>query len=452
MKILKRSLIVLSGIGLVLIIKYVIQTLPIVTGYAAKVGCSCVFVGERSREDVLANELAHFPQSLGDIQISWNDSIVTGSVGGFFERQALFRKGLGCTLVAGMTEDEIKKQQVPAPPPLPYDPDTLPWPAGNRIDLEKLQASEYNEVRRAVDLAFEEKDPSKPVNTRAVLVVHKGHIVAEKYAEGFSAVKPQLGWSMTKSITNALIGILVKEGQLTTSDTELFPEWSNEEDPRARITLDDLLKMSSGLKWLESYYTLSPVTEMIYTQADMGTFASSFFMEYTPGEHWEYSSGTTNILSRKMRDLLGDAYHTFPYEALFHKIGMTNTLIEVDASGGFVASSYGWGTPRDWARFGLLYLNDGVWEGERILPEGWVSYSSAPIPQAPKGNYAVQFWHIPTEKPQIIPPDTYFAQGFEGQRVIIIPSKSLVIVRLGQTHFGNFDWESFISQVLRGLN
>ena len=451
MKILKRSLLVLTGIVLILVVRYIIQTLPIVTGYAAKVGCSCIFIGERTRDDVLANELGHFPQSLGDIQVDWTDSTVTGSVGGLFERKALFRKGLGCTLVAGLKEEDIRAQQFPSPVALTYDPDTLPWPSGNRIDQAKLRAPEYDRVRKAVDLSFQEDDPSRPVNTRAVLVVHKEQIVAEKYAEGFSQEKLQLGWSMTKSLTNAMIGILVKEGKLKITDNKLFPEWSGEEDPRSQITLDDLMKMSSGLDWLESYFTLSPVTKMIYTRADMGAYASSFPLEYTPGEHWEYSSGTTNILSRKIRDLLGNEYHTFPYQALFHKIGMTNTLIEVDASGSFVASSYGWATPRDWARFGLLYLNDGTWQGERILPAGWAAYSGTPIRQAPRGNYAVQFWHIPNEKPEEIPADTYFAQGFEGQRVIIIPSKDLVIVRLGQTHFGNFDWEGFIGRVLLAL-
>ena len=257
---------------------------------------------------------------------------------------------------------------------------------------------------------------------------------------------------MTKSFSNALIGTLIKDGKLRLADKGVYPKWQNSNDPRYEITLDHLLKMSSGLEWNESYFSWSPVVEMVYEKADMSDFAASFPLKYHPGTKWEYSSGTTNILLGIIKNVTGTDYYSYPYRELFHKIGMTRTILELDASGGFVGSTFGWATPRDWARFGLLYLNEGLWQGEQILPKEWIKYSSNPSPQAPNKIYAAQFWHAASDSPPEIPSDLYFAQGYEGQRIIIIPSRDIVIVRLGQTHFNNFEWNGFISSILRALN
>jgi CubicO group peptidase (beta-lactamase class C family) len=446
MKYFKRGVLIFLAVFLIVVGAYVYRMLPIVSGYSAKAACSCVFVGERTEESVRENELAYFPQSLGEFEINYSDSSAIGSVLGIVKSKAIYRKGLGCTLIVGMSEDEVREQNYGLPETADYDPDTISWPTGNVLDTSKISGININQLEAILNTAFEEKDPEKPVNTRAVLVVHIGRLVAEKYADGFNAKNRQLGWSMTKSVTNALTGILVQQGKIDLDAKGVFEEWKSDE--RNDITMNHLLQMSPGLEWLESYYTMSPVTTMLYKTPDMGAYTASFPKESEAGTSWEYSSGTTNMISRKIRQVTGDDYHRFPFRELFHKIGMTSAIMEVDASGSFVGSSYGWATPRDWARFGLLYLNDGVWEGERILPEGWVDYSSKQLVHAPDGIYAAQFWHHPKNGNPNIPADTYFAQGFEEQRVIIIPSKDLVIVRQGLAHFGNFDWDGLTMGVL----
>jgi CubicO group peptidase (beta-lactamase class C family) len=431
--------------------RYFFYMLPVFSAGAAKISCSCIYVGGRTLENVQKNELAYFPLNLNKIQIDEDRQTVTASIFGLAHRKAIYREGLGCTLVIGITEEEIRKQEIAGPPALAYNPDTLQWPAGNIIDSTFFQATEYKGLKKVVSNAFAEMNSEKPINTRAIVVVHKGRIVAEEYADGFKYDQPQLGWSMTKSFSNALIGILIRDGKLKLTNKNLLPKWQDPRDPRSEITLDHLLKMSSGLQWDESYFSWSPVVEMVYTQAKMSDYASSLPLEYKPGEKWEYSSGTTNILFDIIKNATGKNYHAFIYERLFHKIGMSRTVIELDGSGGFVGSTFGWATPRDWARFGLLYLNEGRWQGEQIISKEWIKYSSTPSSQAPNGTYAAQFWHISAEAPQAIPSDLYYAHGFEGQRVIIIPSKELVIVRLGQTHFENFEWNDFIVSILASL-
>lgn len=426
--------------------------LPVFTAGAAKTTCSCIYVGERTLESIQSNELANFPLNLNKIEIDEEHQSVTATIFGLGKRKAIYRKGLGCTLVVGKSEDEIRTQKIATPPQLTYDPDTIKWPMGNIIDSATYHSTKYATVKQVVSNAFLEKLPSKPVNTRAIIVVHKGQIIAEQYADGFNSSQPQFGWSMTKSFSNALIGILIKEGKLRLTDKGVYPKWQDPHDPRYEITLDHLLKMSSGLKWNESYFSWSPVVEMVYEKANMSDFAASFPSKYRPGAKWEYSSGTTNILFGIIKNVTGADYYSYPYRELFHKIGMSQTIIELDASGGFVGSTFGWATPRDWARFGLLYLNEGLWQGEQILPKEWIKYSSNPSPQAPDKIYAAQFWHTESDSPHEIPSDLYYAQGYDGQRIIIIPSKDIVIVRLGQTHFNNFEWNDFISLILRALD
>ncbi|GAB3165808.1 serine hydrolase domain-containing protein [Telluribacter humicola] len=452
MRLVKWLLIFLVCLALVGIGRYSYYMLPVFSAGAAKTTCSCMYVGGRTLESIQEFELAHFPLNLATIHLDKENQTVTASVFGLSARKAIYRKGLGCTLVVGITEEEIREQKIPLPPAMTYDPDTLPWPTGNIIDSTLLRTATSRRVQKAISQAFVEKDPDKPVNTRAVVVVYRGQILAEAYADGYAYDQPQLGWSMTKSLSNALAGILVDRGKLSLTAKGILPEWSNPEDPRYNITLDHLLKMTSGLQWDESYFSWSPVTRMVYTEANMSAFASSLPLEAPPGQEWKYSSGTTNAIFDLIKNTTGRNYHTFPYKELFHKIGMTSTLIELDASGQFVGSTFGWATTRDWARFGLLYLNGGMWEGQQILSNEWIAYSRCPGTQAPDGMYAAHFWRAGFDTPPHIPDDLYFAQGFDGQRLMIIPSKELIIVRLGQTHFENFDWDGFISSILIALD
>jgi CubicO group peptidase (beta-lactamase class C family) len=268
---------------------------------------------------------------------------------------------------------------------------------------------------------------------------------------------------MNKSITNALMGIMVKKRMLDIHQPAPVPEWQQPGDPRQAITLDQLLRMSSGLEFEETYAPLHDATNMLYESDDFAAYAARKPLKAQPDDRWSYASGTTNIVSRAIRKAIeeqGDPhYYSFIHKELFDKIGMTSAVLEPDASGTFVGSSYAFATPRDWARFGLLYLQDGVWNGERILPEGWVKYTTTPTAKAPKGEYGAHFWlnagtpGNPGSRPwPDAPLDTFAAKGFQGQRVVVIPSRKLVLVRFGATS-GKTAWQTnrLIRDVLTAL-
>ena len=257
------------------------------------------------------------------------------------------------------------------------------------------------------------------------------------------------------------MGILVKEGKLSLGERAPVPEWNDPDDARHRITMNDMLQMSSGL-WFEEHYsnTLANVNLMLWDRSDAAAYAASQPLYREPGSHWQYSSGTTNIIARIIRHVIGNQkeYFAFPRNALFNKIGMRSAVIEPDAAGNFIGSSLMFATARDWVRFGLLYLNDGVWEGERILPEGWVKYTTTPAPHAPEGKYGAHFWlnagdpNNPSKRdfPKL-PIDLFWASGYQNQSVVVIPSKKLVVVRLSMTHGEGWKLQEFILNILDAL-
>ena len=264
---------------------------------------------------------------------------------------------------------------------------------------------------------------------------------------------------MTKSVNNALVGILVKQGKLATDRPLAAPEWRRPGDPRAAIRLDDLMRMSSGLKFDENYSgAASDVAKDLFLAEDAGAYAASLPLEKPIGTHWAYSSGTTNIISRAVRLAIGNdpAYRLFPRRALFEPLGMQTAVLEPDPSGTFVGSSYMYASARDWARFGLLYLHDGVWNGKRILPEGWVKYSTTRSPADPSGAYGAQVWinagDSSGKRPHPnLPADAFFFLGHDQQNVVIIPSRDLVVVRLGYTPGRDWDLDAFVVHVLDAL-
>ncbi len=346
----------------------------------------------------------------------------------------------------------------PQPPGLAFP--TREWehaaPASGGADVEALG--------RALDEAFAERDPERPVRTRAVVVVHRGRVVVERYGAGFSASTRLLGGSMTKSVLNALLGIAVREGRLALDAPADLPAWRSAGDLRHAITLLELLRMSSGLQWNEGYEAspvVSDVIDMLYGEGhrDMAAFAATARLVDPPGSVFYYSSGTSLLLSELLRRAIagGDvAYHAFPRRELFAPIGMGSALLESDVSGTFVASSYSWATALDWARFGYLYLRDGVWAGSRILPQGWVDLSRTPAPASTEGEYGAHFWlnagpRDGTRPPPIpgAPRDLFYASGHEGQVVAIVPSRDLVVVRLGLTpRDGRFDVEAWLARLI----
>jgi CubicO group peptidase (beta-lactamase class C family) len=249
--------------------------------------------------------------------------------------------------------------------------------------------------------------------------------------------------------------VLIKDGKLNLEQPARLASW--QDDDRKRITLNHLLQASSGLGWSESYFLPgADFHQMFIHSDDKAAYAASRPLKHEPGTYFQYSSGTTNILSKIIRKRVGDkAYHRFPYDSLFYKIGMNSTILEPDASGTFVLSSYGYGTARDFARLGLLYLNDGIWNGERIFPEGWVDYSVTPAPAATRREYGAQIWLNRGEKGTGenkeypgVPEEAIIFDGFEKNYVVIVPSKDLVIVRLGVTHNRNFSLANLVNGVM----
>ena len=311
----------------------------------------------------------------------------------------------------------------------------------------------YDQIKRTLTYFFSEPDSGSLQNTKAVVVLYRDTLVAEQYAPGFAASTRMPGWSMAKSVTNALVGILVRQGKLSVYDPAPVAAW--QADERRAITLDDMLRMQSGLAWNESYFTVSNVTRMLFMSADMAQEAIQQPLAHAPGTEWSYSSGTTNALSGIIRQTAGDHYLDFPYRELFEPLGMQSVIWETDLSGTPVGSSYLFATARDWAKFGLLYLNDGVWKGKRILPSDWVAYTTTPVSRAPLRKYGAHFWlnageahHPQNRRFPDAPADMLFAEGFDGQNVFIIPSRQLVVVRLGVTTRGNFDQNRFLKELM----
>ncbi|PSM50520.1 serine hydrolase [Chroococcidiopsis sp. CCALA 051] len=425
------------------------QVLSIGTAYQAKQFCSGVFVSQRTPEsifnrDVLAEiaGLSTLEQSIVksiQVNIDRPQQSVTASILGLAKHQAIFRPGLGCTLVIDRSVQELRSQAQQLNLTPQQDRRWLTEKT-NQLPPEINQ----KQLTAAMDWIF-----SSQHDSRAVVIVYKGEIVAERYAPGFSAQMPLLGWSMTKSVMNALVGILVKQGKLSLTDKNLMPEWNHPGDRRSQITLDSMLRMSSGLKFDENEGNpLGNLIQMLFGQSNVAAYAASQPLEADPGSKWQYASGTSNILSRIVRRAIGDRdadYLTFPRRALFNPLGMSSAVIEPDASGTFIGSAFMYATARDWARFGLLYLQDGMWEGQRILPEGWVKYSRTPTPAAPKKNYGAHFWLMNVSTPSGHS-KIMTAQGFQDQYTAIIPSHQLVIVHLGRNK--NRTRQQFIPRVL----
>jgi CubicO group peptidase (beta-lactamase class C family) len=446
----------IMGVGYLLY--FCVNMFPVIAGYGAKNLCSCVYIQGRSEEDVISQEFNQFLGKFGTFSVNPADSSATGSVWFFTEKKAIYRKGLGCTLIVGTTEDELRGQNFYAwIKNRLIDNDTIVWPDGNKIAEGVPLGIDKGAINKIVSDFFVEKNPSTPYKTRGVVVVYDGMLVSEQYGDGYTSSTPQMAWSMTKGVSNALIGILVNEGRLKIDDPVSIDAWKY--DDRKNITINDLLHASSGLDWSEHYSRPSDATEMLFQTKDVGLFAISKKSASKPNEKFYYSSGTTNILSWIIRQEVGENfYHRFPYQRLFNKIGMNSAILEADPTGTYILSSYSYATPRDWARFGLLYANDGVWNGVRLLPEGWVKYTATPGPAAKQREYGAQ-WRLNVgekNKPETkrfpsVPDDALFLRGVEGQLLFVIPSKKLVVVRMGLSLHGDPDMDKFISDIIGAL-
>ncbi len=439
-----KFLVLVFGLSILVYIK---EALPIISGYGCKIVCSGVFVAGRTPEAVIRDDLGSFPLNFGTYTVDRTDSSVTGSVLGMATRVAVYRSGLGATLVSGMTEEVLKEQRIERAGMPAVEPDSVDWPMGDRVREERVNRGGMG-LSVAVGKAFGD-GRERRTGTRAVIVLYHGQIVAERYAPGFDRHTRLTGWSMTKGITNALVGILVNEGRLNIYQAAPVEAW--EEDQRSKITVADLLHMESGLRWWEFYAGPSDATQMLFKEKDMGAYAVRSAVRNPPRKVFNYSSGTANILSSIIRKAVPDSdYYRFPYEQLFYKTGMYSAVLEPDAGGTFVGSSYCYATARDWARFGLLYLQDGVWNGQRILPKGWVDFTQTGD-AATEDSYGALWWLNKGLRHPKLPADCYSCEGYEGQYIWVIPSRDVVVVRLACEHGGRLDPDAFVPGVLGSL-
>mgnify|MGYP000391715657 CR=1 FL=1 len=395
------------------------------TSLSAKLACSSKFITGLNDQQIVKDLSSYSPvANLVDIEYDLDNQRVNTHLYGMAAATAQFKVGVGCSLVA-KGNDSNKNLELSALPD-----NTLTWPAGSSAD--KIAPSVQDEVTNIM-----RSDNEKGYNTRALLVVKDGELIAEAYGPNITPATPLLGWSMAKSTTAILLAILEQQQMISRQQTQLFQEWKNDE--RANLTLTHLLQMSSGLGFDETYAPGSDATHMLFTAESASDVAIKSPLAHLPGKHFSYSSGTTNLLSRLISNTLGGDAQTvqnFVQAELFQPLGMTNSIFEVDTSGVMVGSSYLYSSGRDWARLGLLMLNDGVINEKRLLPSGWTEAAQAPNSSDNDKRYGYQFWLNSGERelrwPQL-PKDAYAMMGNRKQSVMIIPSKNVVLVRVGWT-------------------
>jgi CubicO group peptidase (beta-lactamase class C family) len=440
MKILRRAwgalLLLVAILALILWLKPP-ALLRVGANYSAKIVCSNVFLAGRDpkavlSEDVQAPGIALL--RLMHVSVDRERGVVRAGLLGFVgDGLAQYRYEKGCTVLPDGKID-------PAPlapahlarigPPMPSGPpENAPWPDGTAVQTNPV-----------IDRVLANDALAGP-GMRAIVVVDHGRIVGERYAPGFNASTPLLGWSMTKTVMAGVIGLLVKDGKLSLDQAGL---WPGATDGRERIRVADLLAMSSGLKWNEAYGAVSDVTSMLYLQPDMATFARSQPLAHPIGESWLYSSGTAVILSRIAQESVGGDITEYVRTRLFDPLGITSATIESDEHGTPVGSSYMYATARDWARYGQFLLQNGTWQGQELLPAGYVAMMATPV-AASHGQYGkgqTWMWGSEPVTPGVdpdtafgIPADTFWMSGHDGQNVAIIPTRQLVIVRLGLTPY-----------------
>ena len=442
------------------------------TGWIAKWACSEQFMSPYRRVDqFVADDLYPYLQQplrsnvrgMLNVTVDTNEKSITAHLGSV-STTALYRETMGCTLVLNRSVAELQAEHAPVALPDPNRGDRV-WPDGSKVNLTDLpEGINRIALENAIDFAFAPTEKEGiDLNTRAVVIVYKGRIIGERYAPDFDKNMMPYGASMSKSATSAIVGLRVKDGELNLSDNRLLPEWQGAEEPRSKITLDQLLRMSSGLAFdIDPDKPNIDSHKMLYAAPDMAAYAAQFTLEAQPDTKYRYSNGTSNILMKILRHSFnGDdqAYWAYPRKRLFDKLGMRSAIFETDTSGTFVGSSYLRATPRDWARLGLLYVRKGVWNGEHLWPKDWVDYSTTPSStlldsagtDREPNSYGAQIW---LWRPfEVNKPASHFYMGGDGgQYVTMIPKQDLVVVRMGwHPSYKLFDRAGFIQRVVKAL-
>jgi len=415
-------------------------------GVQAVLMCNGLFTSGRTLHQVFDQELAYLPNPVGDVDggdyviDKERRAVAIGRPESGPVIRAAFRDGIGCVVMApDQSFDDIDTLPVLDLPYPDGDPATTPWPMGDALDPDRIPGNvDWTALNAASDWAFDRKSAEQV--TLSLIVVHKGQIIHERYADGVNMTTRTRTWSTAKSIAATLIGMLVDDGRLEL-DEQLGIEWlpdveGDDNDPRHAITLRHVMNMSSGLYPVDSfgmeYATGSGLAYWAGASSVDGARRRALLRE--PGTRWDYENYDTLLAVYAMKRALGDArtYAEYPRKALLDRIGMRNTLASTDRFGDFVFSSQVYATARDLARFGLLYAQGGVWQGKRLISEDWTEFVRTPAPAAAsRGNdYGGQFWLVPDDRNDV-PRSAYATAGNRGQYVIIVPSHDTVIVRRG---------------------
>jgi CubicO group peptidase (beta-lactamase class C family) len=426
--------------------------LRVATGSVSRALCDAVFVAGLDPDRQFREEQAPLMRGIGwalGYRVDRARREVRASVLGGFGARAVFRPGLGCLLAHGDGPVPEAQGFTTARVASPFPPVVV------RAADPAIEA--------ALAQAFAEPDPAHPRRTKAVVVLHRGRLIAERYAPGYGPDTPIWAHSLTKSVTSALIGILVRQGRLRPDQPAPVAAWRAPGDPHHAVTVDQLLRMDSGLPFDESGDVLSPLARMLFLEPDMAAYAAHTPLEHPPGTAWGYSNLGYVLLGRMVTDAAGGtavAAARFVQDELFAPLGMTHTVIQADATGTLIGSGSIYGSARDFARFGQLYLDDGVVDGRRILPEGWVAYSRSQTLDTGygagfwtnlKNEGSVPVWNAPWGMPQL-PKDMYYARGAFGQYVVIVPSEQLVVVRMGISLWYGDDTGDLVAAVIAALH
>lgn len=426
----------------------------IAAGFRALFTCSAHFHAGRPLDDILIVELADTtPLALPEPVIDETRRIVSAADGAGNKRIAAYRDSMGCTLLPpDWTVGDIPALPYVAYPPAP-DMSNIPFPVGDRVRLNSDGViGEGRRLGAIADKAFDARTYTERTLTTGLAVAYQGRLILERYRLGFGPQSGYRTWSTAKSISAAFIGIAVQEGLLDVDAPAPVPEWSAPGDPRAAITLTQLMRMSSGL-----VSEGSNTAAIYFGGQDAISAATGTALEAAPGTRWKYANNDTLLMLRALRYRLDDdlAYLRYPYDKLLRRIGMYHTRMETDHDGNFIGSSQTYTTVRDLTRFGMLLADDGVWQGERLLPEGWVDFLTTTAPAKPREagewGYAAQFWLL--DSMPRVPPGTYTTAGNKGQYVTVVPANDLVIVRMGVDPAGvRFDQPALVADIVGALN
>jgi CubicO group peptidase (beta-lactamase class C family) len=449
--------------------EFVGERLEHALGFFAKLLCSGIFVVGRDPEEFITNDLRTHVRPEGnpfdwdevEVRIDRNAGTVTLALGQQ-QRVAIFNLGQGCTIIPKGASG-VHFTPTPVVPNTP-DPETTPWPMGDLLPNDPLPAEvDVERLNAALDRAFDDSLRATPERTRAMVVLYKDRLIAERYAPGFGPTTRQVSWSMGKSITAALIGILVKDGALSIDDPAPITEWRRPGDEHSDVRVRELLQMSSGLGFMRAQDEVGKLNfgwtrhddHMYIYYGAIDVFQHSITRPQVdpPGSAWRYRNCDPLTLGKIVRQTVearGESYLTFPQRALFDKLGMRHMVLEPDPWGNFIMTGFDYGTARDWSRFGLLHLRDGVWPvtSERILPEGWIDFITTPAPADDERHYGGQFWLNAGGRHARVPRDAFWPAGAWGQVVFTIPSREMVIVRQGHSLPISGTFDSYIGEVM----